>query len=70
MDYASRERIARHAFEIVAIDLVTRFPDYEQSWAGMESSSAAISSSTSFRGSSKEPSRASTAPTPAPARGS
>jgi hypothetical protein len=30
MDYASRERIARHAFETVAIDLVTRFPDYEQ----------------------------------------
>jgi hypothetical protein len=30
MDYASRERIARHAFETVAIDLVTRFPDYKQ----------------------------------------
>jgi NTE family protein len=28
MDYASRERIARHAFESVAIDLVTRFPEY------------------------------------------
>lgn len=30
MDYGSRERIARHAFETVAIDLVTRFPDYEK----------------------------------------
>jgi predicted acylesterase/phospholipase RssA len=30
MDYGSRERIARHAFESVAIDLVTRFPDYEK----------------------------------------
>ena len=30
MDYASRERIARHAFETVAIDLVTRFPAYEK----------------------------------------
>ncbi|MGH2786799.1 MAG: patatin-like phospholipase family protein [Actinomycetota bacterium] len=30
MDYASRERIARHAFENVAIDLVTRFPDYRK----------------------------------------
>jgi NTE family protein len=30
MDYASRERVARHAFETVAIDLVTRFPDYKQ----------------------------------------
>jgi NTE family protein len=30
MDYASRERIARHAFESVAIDLVTRFPDYKK----------------------------------------
>lgn len=30
MDYASRERIARHAFENVAIDLVTRFPDYKK----------------------------------------
>ena len=30
MDYASRERIARHAFETVAIDLVTRFPDYKK----------------------------------------
>ncbi|HET7483041.1 MAG TPA: patatin-like phospholipase family protein [Actinomycetota bacterium] len=28
MDYASRERVARHAFESVAIDLVTHFPDY------------------------------------------
>jgi predicted acylesterase/phospholipase RssA len=30
MDYASRERIARHAFETVAIDLVTRFPEYKK----------------------------------------
>lgn len=30
MDYASRERVMRHAFESVAIDLVTRFPDYEK----------------------------------------
>lgn len=30
MDYGSRERIARHAFESVAIDLVTRFPDYKK----------------------------------------
>jgi NTE family protein len=30
MDYASRERVARHAFEHVAIDLVTRFPDYKK----------------------------------------
>lgn len=30
MDYASRERIARHAFESVAIDLVTRFPEYKK----------------------------------------
>ena len=30
MDYASRERVARHAFESVAIDLVTRFPDYKK----------------------------------------
>ncbi len=30
MDYASRERVARHAFETVAIDLVTRFPDYKK----------------------------------------
>ncbi|HVF52593.1 MAG TPA: patatin-like phospholipase family protein [Actinomycetota bacterium] len=30
MDYASRERIARHAFENVAIDLVTRFPEYKK----------------------------------------
>lgn len=30
MDYASRERIARHAFETVAIDLVTRFPEYRK----------------------------------------
>jgi NTE family protein len=30
MDYASRERIARHAFETVAIDLVTRFPEYRE----------------------------------------
>jgi NTE family protein len=30
MDYGSRERIARHAFESVAIDLVTRFPEYEK----------------------------------------
>jgi NTE family protein len=30
MDYASRERIARHAFENVAIDLVTRGPDYRK----------------------------------------
>lgn len=28
MDYGSRERIWRHAFETVAIDLVTRFPEY------------------------------------------
>ncbi len=30
MDYASRERVARHAFETVAIDLVTRYPDYKK----------------------------------------
>jgi NTE family protein len=30
MDYASRERVARHAFESVAIDLVTRFPEYKK----------------------------------------
>jgi NTE family protein len=30
MDHASRERIARHAFESVAIDLVTRFPEYKK----------------------------------------
>lgn len=30
MDYESRERIARHAFETVAIDLVTRFPEYRK----------------------------------------
>ncbi|HEX2241392.1 MAG TPA: patatin-like phospholipase family protein [Actinomycetota bacterium] len=30
MDYASRERVARHAFESVAIDLVTRFPEYRR----------------------------------------
>lgn len=30
MDYASRARIARHAFESVAIDLVTRFPEYHK----------------------------------------
>lgn len=30
MDYASRKKIARHAFESVAIDLVTRFPDYKK----------------------------------------
>ena len=30
MDYGSRERVARHAFETVAIDLVTRFPDYKK----------------------------------------
>ncbi|MGH2807757.1 MAG: patatin-like phospholipase family protein [Actinomycetota bacterium] len=30
MDYGSRERVARHAFESVAIDLVTRFPDYKK----------------------------------------
>ncbi len=30
MDYSSRERVALHAFESVAIDLVTRFPDYEK----------------------------------------
>lgn len=30
MDYSSRERIARHAFESVAIDLVTRFPEYKK----------------------------------------
>jgi NTE family protein len=30
MDYGSRERIWRHAFETVAIDLVTRFPDYNK----------------------------------------
>jgi NTE family protein len=29
MDYGSRERVARHAFESVAIDLVTRFPEYQ-----------------------------------------
>lgn len=30
MDYGSRERIARHAFESVAIDLVTRYPEYKK----------------------------------------
>jgi NTE family protein len=30
MDYASRDRVARHAFETVAIDLVTRYPDYKK----------------------------------------
>jgi NTE family protein len=30
MDYGSRERVARHAFESVAIDLVTRFPQYSK----------------------------------------
>lgn len=30
MDYGSRESIARHAFESVAIDLVTRFPEYKK----------------------------------------
>lgn len=30
MDYGSREAIARHAFESVAIDLVTRFPEYKK----------------------------------------
>ncbi len=30
MDYASRDRIARHAFETVAIDLVTRYPEYKK----------------------------------------
>ena len=30
MDYASRDRIARHAFETVAIDLVTRYPEYRK----------------------------------------
>lgn len=30
MDYGSRERVARHAFETVAIDLVTRFPEYRK----------------------------------------
>lgn len=30
MDYGSRERIWRHAFETVAIDLVTRFPEYNK----------------------------------------
>ena len=30
MDYSSRERIARHAFETVAIDLVTRLSDYQK----------------------------------------
>ena len=30
MDYASRERVMRHAFESVAIDLVTRFPHYKK----------------------------------------
>ena len=30
MDYGSRERIARHAFETVAIDLVTRLSDYRR----------------------------------------
>jgi predicted acylesterase/phospholipase RssA len=30
MDYGSRERVARHAFETVAIDLVTRYPDYKK----------------------------------------
>lgn len=30
MDYGSREQVARHAFESVAIDLVTRFPEYQK----------------------------------------
>lgn len=30
MDYASRERVMRHAFESVAIDLVTHFPEYRK----------------------------------------
>ena len=30
MDYASRERVMRHAFESVAVDLVTRFPAYKK----------------------------------------
>jgi NTE family protein len=30
MDYGSRESVARHAFESVAIDLVTRFPEYKK----------------------------------------
>lgn len=30
MDYASRERIARHSFETVATDLVVRFPQYRR----------------------------------------
>lgn len=30
MDYGSRERVARHAFETVAIDLVTRLADYRR----------------------------------------
>ena len=30
MDYGSRQRVARHAFESVAIDLVTRYPDYRK----------------------------------------
>ncbi len=30
MDYGSRERVARHAFESVAIDLVTRLSDYRK----------------------------------------
>ncbi|HYI44524.1 MAG TPA: patatin-like phospholipase family protein [Actinomycetota bacterium] len=30
MDYGSRARVARHAFETVAIDLVTRYPDYKK----------------------------------------
>ncbi|MEA2434436.1 MAG: hypothetical protein QOG54_1893 [Actinomycetota bacterium] len=30
MDYGSRESVARHAFETVAIDLVTRFPVYKK----------------------------------------
>ena len=30
MDYGSRDRVARHAFETVAIDLVTRYPEYKK----------------------------------------
>jgi NTE family protein len=30
MDYGSRRRVARHAFETVAIDLVTRYPEYRK----------------------------------------
>jgi predicted acylesterase/phospholipase RssA len=30
MDYASREGVMRHAFESVAVDLVTHFPDYRK----------------------------------------